>query len=202
MFTGIVQSVGRIAAREEGAEAVRLEIEGAAFRDALAPGDSVALAGVCLTVTELTDAGFAVEAIAATVEKTTIGAWRVGDVVNLEPALRAGEPLGGHIVQGHVDAVGTVTEVIESDGERLVHVELPDRVAEVTVPEGSLTIDGVSLTVNALQGAVARFAIIPYTWSHTTFNRLERGARVNVEADVIGKHVSKALGPYLDRLGA
>ncbi|MDX1578089.1 MAG: riboflavin synthase [Gemmatimonadota bacterium] len=196
MFTGIVRSVGRVARREEGPDAVRLAIEGADFLPELDSGDSVAVSGVCLTVSDLEDTRFTVEAVRATVERTTIGEWTPGDPVNLEPALRAGDPLGGHMVQGHIDHVGVVESVRSAEDSRIIEVTLPAEVAAVTVPQGSLAIDGVSLTVNALHGAVARFAIIPYTWSHTTLNRLARGARVNVEADVIGKYVGKALRPY------
>lgn len=193
MFTGIVQSVGRVAARDESPGHVRFRIAGAAFLDRLAPGDSVAVDGACLTVAELDGESFAVEAVRTTLERTTLAEWREGRRVNLEPSLRAGDPLGGHMVQGHVDGVAEVLEARSTEEGREIALRLPADVAEVTVPRGSLAVDGVSLTVGALDGVVARFAIIPYTWSHTTLGRLEEGARVNVEADVLGKYVSRVL---------
>ncbi len=196
MFTGIVQGIGEVTARESAAELVRLRIEGAPFLDTLAPGDSVAVSGVCMTVVDLDRSSFGVEAVAATLARTTVGDWRKGTAVNLEPALRAGDPLGGHMVQGHVDGVGQVTGVVAGPESGTLEIALSPEVDDVTVSQGSLTIDGVSLTVNRLSEAVARFAIIPYTWTHTTLGRLEVGARVNVEADVIGKYVSRAVRPY------
>lgn len=196
MFTGIVRVMGEVATTDVVGDGRRLRIEGAPFLDSLTPGDSVAVSGVCLTVVDLDEEAFIVEAVAATLERTTVGEWKNGTMVNLEPALRAGDPLGGHIVQGHVDGVGRVAAVVSDVGSGTLDIALTPEVDEVTVPQGSLTIDGVSLTVNQLSGTVARFAIIPYTWTHTTLGRLEVGARVNVEADVIGKYVGRAIRPY------
>jgi len=196
MFTGIVRAVGEIVALRPMGEGVRLEIDGGALSHALEPGDSVAVAGVCLTVTDRAENRFSVDAVGATLARTTIGGWDVGQRVNLEPALRAGDPLGGHLVQGHVDAVGEVASVIRQEGGGMLDVRLPSGVVEVTVSQGSLTIDGVSLTVNRLESPVARFAIIPYTWSHTTLGGVRSGGEVNVEADVIGTYVARMIRPY------
>lgn len=196
MFTGIVQGVGHITEHAASSDGVRMAISGAPFHAELKLGDSVSVSGCCLTAVELSDELFRVDAVAATMARTTVGDWSVGQSVNLEPALKAGDPLGGHMVQGHVDGVGRV-ESVESHAEGAwLSVELPAGVDEITVPQGSLAIDGVSLTVNELAGGVARFAIIPYTWTHTTLGKLQPGARVNVEADMIGKYVDRAIRPY------
>ncbi len=201
MFTGIVQAVGEIQAREETADGVRLEIKGEAIGPALSLGDSVAVSGVCLTIEEVDDESFWVQATKATIACTQIGAWGRGDLVNLETALRAGDALGGHLVQGHVDGVADVLGVEQNAQSGMLKVRLPDRVASVTVSQGSLAVDGVSLTVNSLEGVVARFAVIPYTWSHTTLGGLREGRRVHVEADIIAKYVGQAVTPYLDLKG-
>ena len=202
MFTGIVRAVGEVAGRERRREGVRLTIGGIPFSDCLRPGDSVALAGVCTTVTDIRDAAFAVDVVEATLARTTIGDWRQGEPVNLEPALRAGDRLGGHMVQGHVDGVGTVAAAVWEGSAGTLEIVLPDGLEAMTVSQGSLAIDGVSLTVNQLAGTIARFAIIPYTWTHTTLGRLAPGARVNLEADLIGKYVARAVGPYAGSAGA
>ncbi len=197
MFTGIIQAVGEIAGRERRNAGLRLTIARVPFLERLRDGDSVSLAGVCTTVVALREETFDVDVVEATLERTTIGAWRVGDPVNLEPALRAGDPLGGHMVQGHIDGVGTVAAARWEDESGVLEVELPGGLERVSVSQGSLAVDGVSLTVNRLTGTIARFAIIPYTWTHTTLGRLLAGAKVNLEADLIGKHVARALRPHV-----
>lgn len=198
MFTGLVQHVGALSVRSNDAGGVRFEFVAPGLVPGLAPGDSVAVDGVCLTATEIdTDGGsFAVDAVPATLERTTLADMRPGRRVNLERAVRAGEPLGGHIVQGHVDAVGVVTEASRDDEAFVLGIQLSDAVAPFTVERGSLTVDGVSLTVAGLSGRVAKLAIIPYTLGHTNLGRLEKGARVNLEADVIAKYVARLLDPY------
>ena len=142
-------------------------------------------------------ASFGAASVPATLARTTLGTYEVGREVNLERALAAGQPLGGHIVQGHVDDVASVLGVDPvEDGVRL-RIRLTPDVARVTVPRGSLAVDGVSLTVAELSGEVAEIAIIPYTLSHTSFGRLRAGATVNVEADLIGKYVEKLVRPHL-----
>lgn len=199
MFTGLVQHVGEVTARKDGAGNTRLVIGSDGLTDRLAPGDSVAIDGVCLTVTELgADAdAFAVDVVPTTLRRTTLGEIAPGRRVNLEAAVRAGEPLGGHIVQGHVDGIGVVTAATREDEALVLGIRLPDAVAPFTVERGSLTVDGVSLTVAGLSGGVvAKLAIIPYTLGHTNLGRLEEGARVNLEADVIAKYVARLLDPY------
>ena len=202
MFTGIIRAIGEITASEPSEAGLRMAVAtSAGLLGQLAPGGSVALSGVCITVAGLRDGAFESDVVEATVARTTIGGWRAGHPVNLEPALRANDELGGHFVQGHVDGVGEVRTAAWQGDSGTLEVLLPTGVEEASVARGSLAIDGVSLTVNRLAGGVARFAIVPYTWKHTTLGRLSPGARVNVEADVIGKYVLRALQPYAENRG-
>jgi riboflavin synthase len=197
MFSGIVEAVGRVVEIVPVDNGCRLRIE-TPFADELGDGDSVAVEGVCLTTTGRGGGSFQVEAIATTLSRTTLGRLVPGDGVNLERALALGDRLGGHIVQGHVDAVGDVIG-IERDGEHvLLDVGLPDIVAEVTVLHGSIAMNGVSLTVNAMPAPdVAQVALIPFTWDHTTLRDLETGDGVNLEGDMLGRFVVN----YLNRSG-
>lgn len=194
MFTGIVEEVGRVAevaAREAGRALI---VEARLVLSDLRPGDSVAVDGVCLTATEVAGGAFRVDVSAATLVRTTLGDFEPGRRVNLERALAAGDRLGGHIVQGHVDGRGSVLEVVEEGERREIDIALPEEVARCTVERGSLAVDGVSMTVAAMPSpTVARLAAIPYTWTHTNFARLRPGAAVNLEADLIGRYVAKHL---------
>ena len=189
MFSGIVEAVGRVEGVTPVANGRRFRIT-ATFASELGLGDSVAVEGVCLTVTAMDESGFEVEAIATTLSRTTLGRLERGSGVNLERALALGDRLGGHIVQGHVDAVGEVVH-IEREGEHvLLRVRLPEVVAEVTVLHGSIALSGVSLTVNALpEPDVAQVALIPFTWEHTTLRDLQPGDGVNLEGDMLGRFV-------------
>lgn len=189
MFSGIVEAVGRVEAVEAVDNGRRLRI-GTPFAAELDEGDSIAVEGVCLTATSVTESGFETEAIATTLSRTTLGGLEVGSGVNLERALRLGGRLDGHLVQGHVDGVGEVVGV-ERDGEHvLLDVRLPEVVGEVTVLHGSISMAGVSLTVNAMpEPDVAQVALIPYTWEHTTLRDLTPGDGVNLEGDMIGRFV-------------
>lgn len=189
MFSGMVEAVGRVA-RVESAENGRRFRIAAPFAGALEEGDSVAVEGVCLTVTDSDGAAFEVEAIATTLSRTTIGRLEEGSPVNLERALALGDRLGGHMVQGHVDGVGEVVEVRREGEHVLLGVRLPAVVGEVTVLHGSIAVAGVSLTVNALPTRdVAQMALIPYTWDHTTLRDLQEGDGVNLEGDMLGRFV-------------
>lgn len=190
MFTGLVEAVGTIAHREsvEGGVALRIE---AGLAGELEDGESVAIDGACLSVVEAGERAFRVEAIRTTLSRTTLRDVEPGRRVNLERALRAGDRLGGHFVQGHVDAVGEVSEVVQSGETVVVRIRLPEEIARITVPRGSLAVDGVSLTVSDLSGSVAEVAIIPYTWEHTALDRLAPGSRVNLEGDLLGKYVER-----------
>ena len=194
MFTGIVEEVGRVEAAQPLGDGRRFRIGCSSVAAGLAAGGSVAVDGVCLTATQVHDGGFAVDATATTLERTTLGSFEPGREANLERALAVGDRFGGHIVQGHVDAVGTVRAVTPGGAQWLVEIQLPEEVSRGTVVRGSLAVDGVSMTVAALpEPAVAHLAVIPYTWTHTNFARLRPGSAVNLEADLIGRYVAKHL---------
>ena len=195
MFTGLVDDVG-VVERVERTEAGR-ELRVSSRYTGLTPGESIAVNGACLTVREHGAGWFTVAAIVTTLDRTTIGSWDVGRRVNLERALRLGDRLGGHMVQGHVDGVGTVERVHRRDDALLVDVRLPDDLENLVVPHGSVTIDGVSLTVNALPApGILQLSLIEYTWTHTTLGALRAGDVVHVEADMIGKYVRQLVAPY------
>jgi riboflavin synthase len=195
MFTGLVEAIGSID-RVTGVDAGREFRVRCPWND-LTPGESIALNGACLTVREADAGWFVVVAVSTTLDRTTIGSWAVGTAVNLERALKVGDRLGGHLVQGHVDAVGTVAEVKRRDSALLMDVAVPHEVERLLVPHGSLTVDGVSLTVNRLPSpGTVQVSLIEWTEHHTTLGRLQPRDRVHLEADVIGKYVQALLTPY------
>ena len=186
MFTGIVEAVGRLAAvRQNNGAELRIT---APFR-AVKKGESIAVNGACLTVERVVKGGFTVHAVGTTLGRTLIGQWHEGQAVNLERALRASDRLGGHFVQGHVDGVGEVVRVVEANDALLVDVRVPPEVAEITVLHGSISLDGVSLTVNEMTSSIIQVSLVPFTREHTTLGKLKQSDRVHVEADVLGKYV-------------
>lgn len=196
MFTGLVRERGRLSADPEpgggGAARLRLSVSGG-LAGALEPGASLAVAGVCLTVVELADGECVVELSPETLRRTRLGELRAGDAVNLEPALRLGDPLGGHWVQGHVDATVEVLGV-ERRGEHLeVTVAIPAEHAPLVVEKGSVTLDGVSLTVTSAGEDRFGVALIPHTLAITTLGVIAAGDRLHLELDVLGKYVHRAL---------
>jgi riboflavin synthase len=187
MFTGIVDAVGKIDAVHVN-NGVELRVK--ASYKGVKKGESIALNGACLTVEKVLKGAFTVHAVQTTLGRTLIGEWQKGRQVNLERAVRAGDRLGGHFVQGHVDGVGTVEGVAEVEDAMLVDVRVPPEVEETTILHGAITVDGVSLTVNALaEDGIVQVSLVPFTREHTTLGRLSSGDRVHVEADVLGKYV-------------
>ncbi|HEY9519211.1 MAG TPA: riboflavin synthase [Gemmatimonadales bacterium] len=192
MFTGLVTDVGVLRAVEREGGGRRLRIATGYRR--LVIGESIAVAGACLTVSGKGRGWFEVRLVATTLRRTRFGEVRAGDAVNLERALRAGDPLGGHLVQGHVDGVGTVVALRNRSGARLVDIRAPLAVTRASIPLGSITVDGVSLTINALpRPGIIQVSLIPHTLAVTTLSALGVGARVHLEADVIGKYVAGLL---------
>jgi len=188
MFTGLVREIGKLRGFTPGAGVSRLDIEAPVTAEKSGVGDSIAVNGICLTVTRLAGRMFSVEAASETRRLTTLRRWRRGQLLHLEPALRAGDPLDGHLVQGHVDGTGTVAIVRKIGRSLLVTVDLPDDLAVYLVPKGSVAVDGVSLTVD--EGPFdRRFTVnlIPHTLAATTFANLRPGRKVNLEMDVLVK---------------
>ena len=195
MFTGLIDDIG-VVERIERTEAGR-ELRVSTRYAGLADGESIAVNGACLTVREHGAGWFTVAAVVTTLERTTIGRWEEGRRVNLERALRLGDRLGGHIVQGHVDAVGAVESVQRREDAFLVDVRVPEELEPLIVPHGSVAVDGVSLTVNALPApGILQLSLIEYTWTQTTLGALRAGDGVHVEADMIGKYVRQLVAPY------
>jgi riboflavin synthase len=193
MFTGIVRERGRVVAADGGPEGVRLEIEAPRTAATTAVGDSVSIDGSCLTAESVVDGRIAFHAVPETVRRTSLARLEPGADVNLEPALRAGEPLGGHYVQGHVDGVGRV-RASEQEGAGLrVWFEAPPDVLRYCVEKGSITVQGVSLTIAELADDAFAVALVPHTLAETTLGALEPGDTVNLEADVLAKYVERLL---------
>lgn len=193
MFTGIITAIGTVVTARERDGGRELLV--ASPYDGLELGESIAVDGVCLTVEKIDGTSFQVHAVAATVGRTQLGTYGPGRRINLERALRAGDRLGGHLVQGHVDGVGTVKAVTAVADELQLDIQLPPDVATLTVERGSLTVNGVSLTVNALTGpGQARVVLVPFTLQHTTLAELRVGHAVHLEADIIGRYAQALLG--------
>jgi riboflavin synthase len=187
MFTGIVSAVGRV---ESVALNNGVELRIKASYKGVKKGESIAVNGACLTVEKVLKGAFTVHAVQTTLGRTLIGAWQKGRSVNLERAVRASDLMGGHIVQGHVDGVATVARVADAGDARLLDIAVPADVAAVTIQHGAITIDGVSLTVNAIpRPGVVQVSLVPFTREHTTLGQVAAGDRVHVEADVLGKYV-------------
>lgn len=199
MFTGIVRELGRVVSLETSADGARLVIEAPATAgEGLQVGDSVALNGCCLTVTALDGSHLTFTAVPETLERTSLGALAAGAPLNVEPALRVGDSLGGHIVQGHVDGLGRVVAFEdEGEGKRLT-IAAGEDVLRYCVYKGSIAVDGVSLTIARLVDGSLEIALIPHTLEVTTLGGLSAGDRVNLEVDVLAKHVERLISPYRD----
>jgi riboflavin synthase len=194
MFTGIVQSMGRLARRQAHGTDQRLLVktEGAAL-EGVAVGDSVAVNGVCLTATSLEEGGFWADVSNETLAYTTLGRLSDGAPVNLEPSLTLSQPLGGHLMSGHVDGVGTITDRAADGRSVRLMVEAPQTLARYVARKGSIAVDGISLTVNAVNGARFELNIVPHTLSATTLDRIEPGMRVNLEVDLLARYLERLI---------
>jgi len=191
VFTGIVRERGRVVVAEPDGDGLRLRIEAAGTAAEAKPGDSIAVAGCCLTATAVEDGSLEFDAVPETISRTNLGRLAAGAEVNLEPALRAGEPLGGHFVQGHVDGLARVRS-LEQDGEgACLRLELAPELLRYCVEKGSLTVDGVSLTVAALDDDGVEIALVPFTLRETTLAALGPGDEANVEVDVLAKYAER-----------
>jgi riboflavin synthase len=190
MFTGIVREIGEVEVLQRGREGARLRVR-AALASELEPGDSVSVAGACLTVARRDDGAFEADVMNQTLSLTTLGDLSRGGHVNLEPALRVGEALGGHMVQGHVDCTGEIVEVRDDGIALRLAVRVSPAVRRDLVVHGSVTVDGVSLTVAAVTEDGFEVSLIPETLQRTTLGKITEGGRVNVEADVIARYVER-----------
>lgn len=189
MFTGLIEEIGTVRKAIRDGGAVRLEVSGSRVMDDLKIDDSIALNGCCQTVVERGADWFAVVAVEETLKKTTLGSFTNGTAVNLERALRVGDRIGGHFVQGHVDCVGIVVEATTRESSWLYWVRYPNDFAPLVIPVGSIAINGVSLTAAQVRGAACMVSIIPHTFSATTFRDLREGDHVNLEFDMLGKYI-------------
>ena len=191
MFTGIVTDVGRLRAVRETNRDLRFEVETSFDLATIDMGASISHAGCCLTIVEKGDNWFAVEISGETISLTTLGTWKEGDPINLERAARVGDELGGHIVSGHVDGVGEVISVEPEGGSHRVKIRVPRPLHRFIAPKGSITVDGVSLTVNEVDDDVFGVNLIPHTWDVTTLGRLKSGAKVNLEIDMLARYLAR-----------
>ena len=191
MFTGIVTDVGRVRSVRETNRDRRYEIETAFDTATIDLGASISHAGCCLTVVEKGEGWFAVEVSAETLSMTTLDEWGEGAPVNLERAARLGDEMGGHIVSGHVDGLGEVLSIEPEGGSHRLRIRAPRPLHRLIAPKGSITVEGVSLTVNAVEDDVFGLNIIPHTWDVTTLGRLKSGSRVNLEIDMLARYLAR-----------
>jgi len=194
MFTGIIQAIGKIAAIEPKGGDARLRIEtGKLDMQDVRTGDSIAVGGVCLTAIEHSAGEFSADVSGETLARTTLGRLRAGDPVNLEKALTLATPLGGHLVSGHVDGVGTVASRRDDGRSVRFRFRAPDTLAKYIAEKGSICVDGVSLTVNAVQGAEFEVNLVPHTLQETTLDRLQSGSGVNLEVDILARYLERLM---------
>lgn len=194
MFTGIIQEVGHVDAIERGAQSARFTISAGSVLDGVKLGDSITVNGACLTVVEQHPGTVAFDTVYETLQKTALGSLAIGDEVNMEPSLSASGRFDGHIVQGHVDGVGTIASIREVDNSYYVYITASTQILRYIVRKGSVAIDGISLTVVDADDKTFSVAIIPHTWDNTNLHTRRAGDQVNLETDIIGKYVEKLVG--------
>jgi riboflavin synthase len=193
MFTGLIEELGKVMKLEKLHDSVRLEVSGELVRQDLKQGESIAVNGVCLTATEITPTGFVADVMQETLNRSSLASIKVGDDLNLERAMSGSGRFGGHVVQGHVDGVAEIVSREPSTNWEVVRVRIPEDLARYVVMKGSITLDGVSLTVNDIQGDIVSLSLIPETLRLTTLGKKQVGDSLNVEADVLAKHIEKLL---------
>lgn len=200
MFTGLIEEVGTVRAIERGAQSARFTIGAERVTERAALGDSITVNGACLTVVAQAPGEVAFDAVYETLQKTALGALAIGDEVNLERSLAADGRLGGHIVQGHVDGVGTIASIREVDNSYYIYITASASLMRYIVRKGSIAVDGISLTVVEADDKTFSVAIIPHTWDHTNLRHHIAGDQVNIETDIIGKYVEKLMSGDYGRL--
>jgi riboflavin synthase len=193
MFTGIIEELGRVKKIDKLEDAIRLTIEGKLIVIDLKRGDSISVSGACLTAIEITDSTFTADVMLETLKLTSLDGIAEGDPVNLERAMLASTRFGGHVVLGHVDGVGKFVERTKSDNWDWVRIQIPSQLMKYVVLKGSITIDGISLTVNEINGDVLGFSLIPETLAVTTMGSKKPGDKINIEADVMAKHIERLM---------
>ena len=193
MFTGIVEEIGRVRSLRKHGDGLRIEISARKVLRDLGVDNSIAVNGTCLTVVGRKKGAFAAEAVKETLKKTNLGLLRVGSTVNLERPVSLAQRLGGHLVQGHVDATGTVVRVKPLEASWMFTIQFPARFRKYIIPVGSISVDGVSLTVASLKRDELEVAIIPYTFENTKFGEYRAGSKVNLEFDLVGKYIESLL---------
>jgi riboflavin synthase len=196
MFTGLIADLGRVSEMSDGGDGVALKIQ-TRLAGELSEGDSIAVNGVCLTAIALYAEGFQAQAMLQTLRSSSLGELRSGSSVNLELPMRPSDRLGGHIVQGHVDGLGTVAAVTPEGFSRVVEIDLDPGLGRYLVEKGSVAVDGVSLTISALTDEGFAVSLIPETLNRTTLGALAPGAKVNIEVDVLAKHVERLMGAHI-----
>ena len=194
MFTGIIQEVGRVEAIERGVQSARFTIRAENVLGGIKIGDSITVNGACLTVVEQQPGTVAFDAVYETLQKTALGSLAIGDEVNMEPSLLVSGRFDGHIVQGHVDGVGTIVSIREVDNSYYVYITASAQMLRYIVRKGSVAIDGISLTVVDADDKTFSVAIIPHTWDNTNLHTRRAGDQINLETDIIGKYVEKLVG--------
>ncbi len=193
MFTGLIEEIGRIAKLERIVGGYKIKISLNKILDDIKVDDSLAVNGVCLTVIKMDDSAVWIDAVGETLDKTTIFVLKEGSQVNLERALRLSDRLGGHIVQGHVNGIGEITQIKKRGENYYLEIFLPSNLHKYVVEEGSITVDGISLTIARIDEARIGLSIIPHTWKNTTLSEVKIGQKVNIETDVLAKYIEKML---------
>lgn len=201
MFTGLVEEVGKIKNMQRKGDFLTISVDCKSILDDVKLGDSIAINGVCLTVVEFSDVSFTVEAVKETIDRTSLSELKISSKVNLERALKASDRLGGHFVLGHVDTVGIIRDIRKEEKAVILNVQMPEKYDRYLIEKGSITIDGISLTVASLVEGGFTCSIIPHTWAGTTLEAKAIGQKVNLECDVLGKYVEKFISPYSSKSG-